>query len=640
MESHLKIDEPISTSPSGHSHSLSSDKICNKGSSLVDFSYMPENEISLTEHWPQAGEDLPVISPGDNIEKSVHLNSDGSMTVEMKVRFKIKEEETINWSTTVSRSDLPYYESKLLRSTVDSELQAASASNSSLKTTGNENNRQEENAREKKSESGAEAKFHETRSAALNINTCRTYSASKAKTHFHRPPTPGIRRVQERKASINSHRRVTQGNMLENVRQITYSNETEHEKIQSASDIVTYYNKQVLTTADSSDRQYNRANKARISMESNEGKHVSANLCQESFKLLETTSTDQLQSDGAGKTVVRKSDITTKRRDFVHLIGTTQQDRPHSAGKQIFHQDPFQFKEIKRSVSASITFSEPSKSHKEVSHAMSDFVCTKEGSSGVVSGGNIVTRMAVSPCMKTSCEAQTPTADFSSLASSSQMQCSNGLENNIHTCSDTQSTYSVGQKKKKKTKNADDQVQQRSNQHEKIQMSMEGGNVQNGVVECSLLKTIQKSITKDEADTVIGASSKLSDTTTCDEEIHTTNNIMSDETLIPPVSTSPQHYELGTVKKIKGNRQMAKVKPRWVKKMDVPVTSQSQNNEDGTIQSKNDTGHNFTAGKGITDYIGSILTSADPLYINEHIEHPLMEHTHQQEVGEPAKTSK
>ncbi|PWA18091.1 hypothetical protein CCH79_00004065, partial [Gambusia affinis] len=40
----------------------------------------------------------------DNIEKSFRVNQDGSMTVEMKVRLTIKEEETVHWTTTLTRS--------------------------------------------------------------------------------------------------------------------------------------------------------------------------------------------------------------------------------------------------------------------------------------------------------------------------------------------------------------------------------------------------------------------------------------------------------------------------------------------------------------------------------------------------------
>ncbi|KAG2458082.1 LOXH1 protein, partial [Polypterus senegalus] len=49
------------------------------------------------------GEDIPLMPPDDDIVKSVRVNQDGSMTVEMKVQLTIKEEETIQWTTTLSR---------------------------------------------------------------------------------------------------------------------------------------------------------------------------------------------------------------------------------------------------------------------------------------------------------------------------------------------------------------------------------------------------------------------------------------------------------------------------------------------------------------------------------------------------------
>ncbi|KAK5849860.1 hypothetical protein PBY51_014160 [Eleginops maclovinus] len=45
-----------------------------------------------------------ILPSEDDIEKSFRVNQDGSMTVEMKVRLTIKEEETIHWTTTLSRS--------------------------------------------------------------------------------------------------------------------------------------------------------------------------------------------------------------------------------------------------------------------------------------------------------------------------------------------------------------------------------------------------------------------------------------------------------------------------------------------------------------------------------------------------------
>ncbi|XP_062336337.1 oxygen-regulated protein 1-like [Osmerus eperlanus] len=46
------------------------------------------------------------MPPDDDIEKSFRVNQDGSMTVEMKVRLTIKEEETVHWTTTLTRSSV------------------------------------------------------------------------------------------------------------------------------------------------------------------------------------------------------------------------------------------------------------------------------------------------------------------------------------------------------------------------------------------------------------------------------------------------------------------------------------------------------------------------------------------------------
>ncbi|XP_055086259.1 oxygen-regulated protein 1 [Periophthalmus magnuspinnatus] len=47
-----------------------------------------------------------LLPTDDDIEKSFRVNQDGSMTVEMKVRLTIKEEETLHWTTTLSRSSV------------------------------------------------------------------------------------------------------------------------------------------------------------------------------------------------------------------------------------------------------------------------------------------------------------------------------------------------------------------------------------------------------------------------------------------------------------------------------------------------------------------------------------------------------
>ncbi|KAJ0059730.1 hypothetical protein NL108_011221 [Boleophthalmus pectinirostris] len=63
---------------------------------------------SESENFDRAGvEGQDCLLPtDDDIEKSFRVNQDGSMTVEMKVRLTIKEEETLHWTTTLSRSSV------------------------------------------------------------------------------------------------------------------------------------------------------------------------------------------------------------------------------------------------------------------------------------------------------------------------------------------------------------------------------------------------------------------------------------------------------------------------------------------------------------------------------------------------------
>nr|XP_013812060.1 PREDICTED: retinitis pigmentosa 1-like 1 protein [Apteryx mantelli mantelli] len=54
---------------------------------------------------PKPG-DLVHSLVNDDIEKRVHVNTDGSLTVEMKVRFRLLNNETLQWSTQIKKSNL------------------------------------------------------------------------------------------------------------------------------------------------------------------------------------------------------------------------------------------------------------------------------------------------------------------------------------------------------------------------------------------------------------------------------------------------------------------------------------------------------------------------------------------------------
>ncbi|XP_069707015.1 retinitis pigmentosa 1-like 1 protein [Phaenicophaeus curvirostris] len=54
---------------------------------------------------PKPG-DLAHSLVNDDIEKRVHVNKDGSLSVEMKVRFRLLNDETLQWSTQIKKSNL------------------------------------------------------------------------------------------------------------------------------------------------------------------------------------------------------------------------------------------------------------------------------------------------------------------------------------------------------------------------------------------------------------------------------------------------------------------------------------------------------------------------------------------------------
>ncbi|NXS74357.1 RP1L1 protein, partial [Pandion haliaetus] len=67
----------------------------------------PDNGASFSNSFshPKPG-DLVHSLVNDDIEKRVHVNKDGSLSVEMKVRFRLLNDETLQWSTQIKKSNL------------------------------------------------------------------------------------------------------------------------------------------------------------------------------------------------------------------------------------------------------------------------------------------------------------------------------------------------------------------------------------------------------------------------------------------------------------------------------------------------------------------------------------------------------
>ncbi|KAK5878087.1 hypothetical protein CesoFtcFv8_025531 [Champsocephalus esox] len=86
----------------------------------------------MLESVPETPEGHESVLPSeDDIEKSFRVNQDGSMTVEMKVRLTIKEEETIHWTTTLSRSAVANQLDENCLPELDAEREISSAKSNS-----------------------------------------------------------------------------------------------------------------------------------------------------------------------------------------------------------------------------------------------------------------------------------------------------------------------------------------------------------------------------------------------------------------------------------------------------------------------------------------------------------------------------
>ncbi|NXG12559.1 RP1 protein, partial [Sakesphorus luctuosus] len=229
--------------------SVSSDKgssnYNNSNDNNSDSSYVLDSHNGIEGNQSVIGEDLSVAQYQDDIEKSVHLNQDGSITVEMKVRFKIKEEETIKWTTTVSRAGLSDDKNISICNSAMNVEDCLSNVNASeyinpkdtlfLKSYNKEeeDSLQQSNAEVSDKESESDLKTADCivsdQNHSADLGTSNT-PEENIRPRFYRPPTPGPRRVRQKKAVVGSVTLVSSEKEVQEktVRQFSYSEEVEN----------------------------------------------------------------------------------------------------------------------------------------------------------------------------------------------------------------------------------------------------------------------------------------------------------------------------------------------------------------------------------------------------------------------------
>ncbi|KAM6920010.1 uncharacterized protein PEZ65_012064 [Lycodopsis pacificus] len=148
-----------------------------------------------------------IVPQDDDIEKSFRVNQDGSMTVEMKVRLTIKEEEMLHWTTTLSRSSLS--KGAVCASISESGNSSPDSNNAIAK---NSSSSSEAGTREENHPAGPGKGVDFQDQQAHEGYT--SMALGKSKTGFKRTPTPGPRHVTK-KASVESVKTVTDSRVQE-----------------------------------------------------------------------------------------------------------------------------------------------------------------------------------------------------------------------------------------------------------------------------------------------------------------------------------------------------------------------------------------------------------------------------------------
>ncbi|KFU96504.1 Oxygen-regulated protein 1, partial [Chaetura pelagica] len=444
--------------------SVSSDKVSNENNSNdnnSDSSYAPESHNSIGENQLVTGKDLSVAQFEEDIEKSVHLNQDGSMTVEMKVRFKIKEEETIKWTTTVSRAGLSDDKNTIFNSTMHEE-DCLSNVNSSECTKPNrapflKSYDKEEGDSLQQFSAEVSDKESESDLKTAGCNTCKDNSSAdldvsnvpedNIKPRFYRPPTPGPRRVRQKKAVVESVTLVSEKEVQEKrVEQFSYSEEIQNGENKSEYCMVAHSSRKKSSVSNSKFGEMSDNDLLKLSSE-NIKEEMLFTVSHKSNDLIETTNRkmvempdkDELVQDVLEKSVAEQdthnSLVSSCKANISGCIPSSkiyQAARPGSADH--IHESS-DIKQIKRSLSSFVKYSELCQS-KETIYEAADLLPVSQDS------------------MHSACpEPVNPTGFFPNVTES-ENQISDRTESETATSlmDDNQSASSLTKKKKKKKK--------------------------------------------------------------------------------------------------------------------------------------------------------------------------------------------
>ncbi|NXI51262.1 RP1 protein, partial [Chloroceryle aenea] len=422
--------------------SVSSDKGSSNGNNS-DSSYVPESHNGMGGNQSVAGEGLSVAHYEDDIVKSVHLNQDGSITVEMKVRLKIKEEETIKWTTTVSRAGLSDDKNAITCNSAVLAEDCLSNGNVSesikpkdapfLKSYDKEegDSLQQFNAEGSDKESESDLK-------TADCNDCKNNSAAldgssepedNIRPRFYRPPTPGPRRVRQKKTVVESVTLVSEKEVQEKtIGQFSYSEEVENGENKS----------EYCMVAHSSRKKSSVINPKFSEMSDND---------------LLKLSSENIKEEMLFKVSHRSSDLieTTNRK----TLEVPDEDElvPNILEKSVMEQGTYN--SLVSTYKANISgFRSSSKTYQAARPVSADHIQESYSVHSACSGQS-QTKMMVHSGRKTPTEKINPTTGFfPTTESENQISVESESVTPPHLTDDSQSASSVTKKKKKKRKSS------------------------------------------------------------------------------------------------------------------------------------------------------------------------------------------
>ncbi|NWY26146.1 RP1 protein, partial [Pheucticus melanocephalus] len=559
--------------------SVSSDKGSsndnNSNDNNSDSSYVLDSHNGIGGNRSVIGEDLSVAQYQDDIEKSVHVNPDGSITVEMKVRFKIKEEETIKWTTTVSRAGLSDDKNvSICNSSAMHVEDCSSKVNTSdcidpkdapfLKSCnkGEEDSLQQSNEEvsEKESESDlktAGCNVSENNSADLDVSNV---PEENIKPRFYRPPTPGPRRVRQKKAVVESVTLVSEKEVQEKtIGQFSYSEEVQNGEKTSEYCMVAHSSRKKSSVSNPKFNEISDNGLLKLSSE-NVKEEMLFKVSHKSSELIETTNRKTLEvpnEDELVQNILEKSVV--EQGTYSSLVSTSKAD-----------------------ISC---FMPSSKTYQTARPGTADHI-HKSYSVHSACAGHSQMKIMASPCSKSPSEKVNQTTGFFPTVTESENQTSATTESMRTTPTEnSKSASSLTKKKKKKRKSSSflEQDTYESQKHQEI----------SGIIRSEGLHITQDSTTE--------AMDKYSEMPQKNgSEYFVKNNdgsANSDKTIYPEDEFDHQYSveqngsPSSNKKKGSNNKKLAKVKLKSGKKSSIISSAKS---EDGlkTGDSNNESEHN------------------------------------------------